>query len=296
MFRPTILVVNDDGIQSPGLRAAVETVRAFGDVVVTAPTRQQTALGRGMVGNQDDFFHPVDLKLPGGMDGVRAWHLDASPALVVQHALTVLFPDHLPSLVVSGINYGENLSTDVGASGTVGAAFEAASRGIPALAVSRQTAVEHHYEYADLDWTDAQRVLAGWLERVTTYLFGPSGTPEHPGRGGTHGSGAGVHAPLPFDVLKIDVPDPCPPGTEERLTRLARKGYLQFHVDNPSPDSPLKASRVVIDVDPRRYQPDDDVYALAVDQVVAVTPLKSDWTASVDRFDPLFSRVGAPVV
>ncbi|TVR35405.1 MAG: 5'/3'-nucleotidase SurE [Spirochaetaceae bacterium] len=272
MSVPRVLIVNDDGIHSPGLLAAVEAVQPFADVLVAAPTRQQTASGRAMTGNREDTFHAIDLGLRQAVNGVRAWHIDASPALVVQHALAVLCPDGLPDLVVSGINYGENLSTDIGASGTVGAAFEAAIHGIPAIAVSRQTGTEHHFVYGDLDWSDARRVLGSWVKRVLEYLAS-----DRPGTDG-----------LPFDVLKIDVPDPCPPGTEERVTQLAQNRYLQFRIDKPAADTPLKASLLTIEVDPTQFSPEDDVYAFAVDRVVAVTPLTSDWTAPLSKVAEFF--------
>lgn len=267
MGRPLIFITNDDGIHSPGLVAAVETARLYGDVLVAAPTSQQTASGRGMFGDRSDVFHAIELPLNSEetrkVGSVNAWHIDASPALVVQHGLAVLCIDRMPDLVVSGINYGENVSTDIGASGTVGSAFEAAAHGIPAIAVSRQTTVENHFSYGEVDWTDAQRVLGQWIHRV----LHDHPRPERSDR---------VASPLA--VLKIDIPDPCPEGTEERLTQMAQRKYLTFKLKDPQWNTPIQETTVHIDVDPADYQPQDDVYAVAVDGVVAVTPLSFDWT------------------
>jgi len=264
---PVVLVTNDDGIESPGLAAAAAAVAELGQLVIAAPTKQQTARGRSIVGDRKDHFHPVEV------DGRPAWHIDASPALVVRHALAVFFRDRYPDLVVSGINYGENLGTNITISGTLGAAFQAASQGIPALAMSRQTDIIHHFEHGELDWTDAIRVTRGWAERLLARTFhGPYLPPDG-------------HTPatvLPFDVLKVDVPDPCPPGTEERFTRLSRRHYFFSIIEDAEHTTPLGASRTHVDVNPKALSPDDDIYAIAVDRVVSVTPLQLDNTAPLE--------------
>jgi 5'-nucleotidase len=73
--------------------------------------------------------------------------IGGSPAQTVQHAVMEIIGKK-PDLVVSGINYGLNLGTGITISGTVGAAMEAASFDIPALAVSLETAKEHHFSYS----------------------------------------------------------------------------------------------------------------------------------------------------
>ncbi|MDD5656946.1 MAG: 5'/3'-nucleotidase SurE, partial [Elusimicrobia bacterium] len=117
-----ILVCNDDGIDSPGLRAAAQAVAGLGEVVVAAPARQQTASGRGYSFRSDAALEPVEFTAAGR--ALEAYRLDCSPAMLVQHALPVLFAGKPPALVVCGINYGENVGTSVTTSGTVGAALE----------------------------------------------------------------------------------------------------------------------------------------------------------------------------
>src|SRR6056297_676106 len=196
---PLILVTNDDGIASPGLIAAVTAARLLGDVVVAAPTKQQTARGRSIVGEAGDHFHAIELALPSGdgtgaggatgganlsgtperVGSIRAWHISASPALVVRHALATLFRDRYPDLVISGINYGENLGNNIMISGTVGAAFQAAAQGVPALAMSLETDIAHHFSYEELDWDAAARVTHAWAERLLTATFvGPYHPPD----------------------------------------------------------------------------------------------------------------------
>lgn len=280
---PVILVTNDDGIDSPGLRAAVEAVRDLGHVLVAAPTTQRTAMGRSLTGNVDDFFHEADVFSDSLDATLSAWHIDASPALVVHHALGVFCSQRYPDLVVSGINYGENLGNNVSISGTVGAAYHAASHGLPALAVSLQTDISYHLHYGELDWSGAIRSTRRWSELVLKRTFRGSWHPPG-GRAARDGSTLHPASELPFDVLKIDVPDVCPPGTEERLTRLSQRHYFFSMLDKPAADTPLRDAKIHIDIDPAGLAADDDITAVAIDKVVSVTPLQLDNTASLEHF------------
>lgn len=286
---PLILVTNDDGIYSPGLSAVVAELATIATVLVAAPTHQQTARGRSMVGEHGDTFHLVDLtpdstaaEVPHPTRRrVTAWHIAASPALVVRHALATLCTERFPDLVVSGINYGENLGNNIMISGTLGAAFQAAAQGIPAIAVSRATDIEHHFEYGELDWTEAARITRKWSERLLVKTYRG---PYRPERNFPRGDGSD-DVPgdrLPFDVLKIDIPEECSPSTEERFTRLSKRHYFISHVENPTIDTPLGSAKTVIDDVSRGLSRDDDIYAVRFDNVVSLTPLQLDNTAPLD--------------
>lgn len=149
-----ILVTNDDGIKSPGLLAAIEAVADLGEIIVVAPSTQQTAMSRALYGAKDEYLRQNDFIV--NEKNISAYHIEASPAMAVQHAYNVLFNERKPDLVVSGINYGENLGWDSMLSGTVGAAFQGAASGTPAIAVSLQTAIENHFVYGDVDWKAAK--------------------------------------------------------------------------------------------------------------------------------------------
>ena len=131
--RPLILVTNDDGIESRGLWAAVEAVLPLGEVFVVAADRQWSGGGRSMPPYVTGALQRVARSVHGVQ--VTAYAVDASPALTVVHGVLELAP-RPPALVVSGINYGTNLGTEVTISGTVGAALEGGAFGIPSLAVS----------------------------------------------------------------------------------------------------------------------------------------------------------------
>ncbi|TVR93617.1 MAG: hypothetical protein EA428_01850 [Spirochaetaceae bacterium] len=287
---PLIMVTNDDGIFSPGLLAAVEGARLLGDVVVAAPTTQQTAMGRSLRGNPKDFFHAVELPLDPAAQAraeaagltvypVAAFHIDATPALVVRHALSALCPLRRPDMVISGINFGENLGNNITLSGTVGAALQAAAAGIPAIAASRQTEVANHFEYVDLDWTDATRVVLDWARRVLALVLSSRAESAQDGRWPFELYG--------FDVLKVDVPDPCPPGTEERFTTLASVPYFLSHLPTPRADAPIEDAQTYINADREHLSPSDDIYAMVVDRVVSVTPLNLDNGVSPDKVQKL---------
>lgn len=126
--RPLILVSNDDGVYATGIRALAEALSSIADVVTVAPEREQSATSHAITLSRPLRLWPV---------GERRWAVDGTPVDAVYVALhhRELLPRR-PDIVVSGINHGLNMGSDVFYSGTVAAAREAALRGIDALAVS----------------------------------------------------------------------------------------------------------------------------------------------------------------
>ena len=124
-----LLLVNDDGIDAPGLALIEELMRARGhDVWVFAPLTQQSGKSRSITLYDEVRVHKL---------GAQRYAIDGTPVDCILFALTNILPNDLPSLVLSGINLGANLAEDVSYSGTCGAALEAAACGIPALAISQ---------------------------------------------------------------------------------------------------------------------------------------------------------------
>src|SRR3990170_2723542 len=111
---PLILVTNDDGYRSDGIRVLAEALRPLGDVVIVAPVEERSAIGHALT-----LRHP--LRLESIDDGVFA--VDGTPTDCVNIAVTQVFKG-LPDLVVSGINKGWNLGDDITYSGTVAGGFE----------------------------------------------------------------------------------------------------------------------------------------------------------------------------
>ena len=124
--RIQILLTNDDGIQSPGLWAAAAALSKLGYVTVAAPRDQASSTGRSLPRvSEGGRIEQKILRINDQQWPVYA--VGGTPAQVVLHALLEIMPGP-PHLVVSGINYGENLGTSVTISGTVGAAMEGAAR------------------------------------------------------------------------------------------------------------------------------------------------------------------------
>jgi len=131
MKRPLILVTNDDGISSPGIRNLIRIMKDFGDVVVVAPDKPQSGMGHAITIEATlrcdkvviDKGHQVEYACSG------------TPVDCVKLAINQLM-DRKPDLCVSGINHGSNSSINVIYSGTMSAAVEAALEGIPSIGFS----------------------------------------------------------------------------------------------------------------------------------------------------------------
>lgn len=131
--KPLILISNDDGITSKGIRTLVEVMAEIGEVVVVAPDSPQSGMGHAItIGNTlrlDRSNQFEDL-------GVEAYQCSGTPADCVKLAKHHVLHDRRPDLVVSGINHGSNTSVSVLYSGTMSAAIEAALEGLPAIGFS----------------------------------------------------------------------------------------------------------------------------------------------------------------
>jgi len=134
-----ILVTNDDGYRSEGIRVLAAAFKALGDVTIVAPTDEASAIG-----------HALTLRHPLRLESVeeQVFGVDGTPTDCVNIAISQVFKG-LPDLVVSGINKGWNLGDDLTYSGTVAGALEGALLGIPSIAVSlRSTRGPYDFSYA----------------------------------------------------------------------------------------------------------------------------------------------------
>jgi 5'-nucleotidase len=165
-----------------------------------------------------------------------------------------------PDLVVSGINYGENVGTGITISGTVGAAMEAASLGIPALAISLEAEAQYHLTYSE---EMSFVVAAEFAARIARLLLEKKFPPD-------------------VDLLNINVPSDASVDTPWQLTRMSRQRYYQSL-------APVRASwseRAIIgyrEAGEFEHEPEDtDVHVLRKKRTVSVTPLSLDLTSRVD--------------
>jgi 5'-nucleotidase len=258
MYR--ILVTNDDGVHASGLKAAARSVKGLGEVFIVAPSGQMSGVGRSI-----SVFEPLRFAQVN-MDGQNAYAVTGTPTDSVIIGIFAIMKGKLPDLVVSGINVGENISTDtVTTSGTIGAALEAASYGIPAIAASIQAVDQgdkfdlHHGDKHSFDVAIelVRRVASKVLER---------GLPQ------------GV------DLLNLNVPVSATLDTEVVMTRLARK---IFRTSVQERFDPRGRPYYWIDGDLICTEAEGtDVRAVYQDGKISVTPLTLDSTSPVD-FDKI---------
>jgi 5'-nucleotidase len=259
-----ILLTNDDGIRSPGLWAAAGALSELGYVHVVAPRDQFSGAGRSLPSTSDGIITPQQMQVNGKLWTV--YSVGGTPAQAILHAICEILPER-PDLVVSGINYGENLGVGITVSGTVGAAMEGAGNGIPALAVSLETDQKDHLSYS----TEINFSGAAYFTKV----FGRMMLQKR--------------LPADVDLLKVDVPCDATQETPWEMTRLSK--HIYFEPVRPTRRSWNEPETVGY----RRIEElssqgmDTDVYALRVKRVVAVTPLSLDLTSRVDlkEFDQL---------
>ena len=128
--KPLILVTNDDGIFAPGIITLAEEMKAFGDVLVVAPDKPQSAMGHAITIHNFLRLREVDF-----MEGVKAYSCTGTPVDCVKLAVYHIIKGK-PALLVSGINHGSNLSINVLYSGTMSAAVEGAMEGVPSIGFS----------------------------------------------------------------------------------------------------------------------------------------------------------------
>ena len=156
-----ILVSNDDGVFAAGIRTLANAANARGhEVTVVCPDQERSATGHGLT-----LQTPIRAERADELfdDGIQAWACSGTPSDCVKLALFSLL-EEWPDLVLSGINHGPNLGTDVLYSGTVSAAMEGTIEGLPALAVSSADFQWRLFEPAASIALDvAERMLqAGW--------------------------------------------------------------------------------------------------------------------------------------
>lgn len=254
--KPQILLTNDDGILSPGLWAAASALSKLGFVTVTAPREQSSGAGRSLPNTSDGIIQEQRVQVNGQEWSV--FSVGGTPAQTVLHGVYEVMKER-PDLVVSGINYGENVATGVTISGTVGAALEGASLGIPSMAVSLEADPKYHLTYsADVSFL----IAAEFTLQIARLLLEKE-------------------LPLDVDVLKVDVPSNATLDTPWRLTRVSRQRYYE-------PIAPVRESwgepavinyREAAEFD---HEPEDtDVYVLRKKRMVSVSPLSLDLTSRV---------------
>ena len=260
-----ILISNDDGVFAPGILAAKQAVEDLANVCVVAPDKNNSSVGRRIT-----LFRHLQLDSVELEDGSPAYSVSGSPAdAVIVGANYVM--DEKPDLVITGINSGVNISCDITSSGTVCAALEAVSLGIPAIAASLFMDPKTSYKrdekgewYLDYDFTLAKKVLHDLVEKIIDRGF-PDGV----------------------DLFNLNVPSnyDC---EDVKITHLSHRMLDKRVIDNSesseifeypleenqnSDDLVMITSNLV-----QEYEKNSDGYALLVEKRPSLTPLNVNMT------------------
>ena len=263
-----ILISNDDGVFAPGILAAKQAVEDLANVTVVAPDENNSSVGRRMT-----LFKHLEIRTVELEDGSEAYSVSGSPAdAVIVGAEYVM--DDKPDLVITGINQGVNISCDITSSGTVCAAFEAVSLGIPAIAASLFMDPKTSYKqdengewYLDYDFSLAKRVLHDIVLKIIKEGF-PDGV----------------------DLFNLNVPSNYE-SEDVKITRLSDKMIDKKVIDNTDEEKaelfnyPLQENQnsddlIMIAPDlVSEYDEGSDGYALMIEKRPSLTPLKVNMTS-----------------
>ena len=249
-----ILLSNDDGVDASGILALKQAVEDFGEVYVVAPANQQSGIGHALT-----LYEPLRINKTRLRDGSIAYSVSGTPTDAVTLGIYEIM-DEKPDLVISGINTGQNTGKgELTTSGTLGAAMEAASLGIPAIAVSQhidKDEVKFDEGDVEIDFSATGKVVKNLVGKIRD-----EGMPGD------------------IKLLNLNVPS-NPDSYEPVIARLANRMYLpgvekrldprgkpyywitgELHMDNPE---------------------GTDGYVLQNENLPTLTPLSLDMTYGLD--------------
>lgn len=248
------LISNDDGINASGILAAKNAIEELCDVTVVAPETQQSGIGHALT-----LYDPLRINPTTLRDGDLGYGVTGTPTDAVTFGLFEIMEDK-PDLMVSGINTGFNIGkSELTTSGTLGAAIEAASFGIPTIAVSQEVTrsdIKFENGAVDIDFTFAKKMLKK-LARIVLKKGLPDG----------------------IDLLNLNIPAE-PVNEDFEIVRLGNRMYvpiIQRRLD------PRGKPYYWIGGEP--YNSDDvgsDGYCLKKEHKTTLTPLTIDLTHGID--------------
>jgi 5'-nucleotidase len=242
---PTILVINDDGIQSLGLTTLKKRLDALGNVIVVAPKDERSGIGKALTTNH---IRIMETKL---RDGSKAYATTGTPADSFLLAVSKILK-HQPDLLVAGINLGPNLGIDDFLnSGTLGAALEAAIHHVPAIAVS------YCIPKITEKMPEKKEVTVKALELTATLALKTAKYVLEKG------------LPPDVDIVSINVPEKAE-SKRIKITSLSYKGYGDIYAEQG--EGYRIASWALAGY------PDDelgtDLHAVKKEKCISITPIK----------------------
>ena len=250
----TILLTNDDGVNSSGILALKQSLSDLGNIEICAPLVQQSGIGHAI-----SLFEPIRLTQVILNDGTKANAVIGTPTDAVLMGIYGIC-EQKPDLVISGINMGENLGrSELTTSGTLGAAMEAAAQNIPALAVSIQVdcSVKFQNSFLEIDYTNITNLVHKIADKILK-----KGLPE--------GS----------DLLNLNIPSNFSNEGLE-VSRLGERMYSMSVEERIDPRGSsyywFEGDEVVKD------KPGTDVDAIRNKKVPTLTPIKLDCTGDTKK-------------
>ncbi len=254
-----VLLTNDDGIQAEGLGAMRRALAKLPEIelAVIAPDSNRSATARSITTREPLWVEEVEFE-----DGSRGFATDGTPVDCVRFAALGLV-EHVPELIVSGINHGANLGDDITYSGTVAAALEGVVLGVPAIAVSQQSGRGEmgFRPAARQDFEQAAAFAARLVERVE----------ELPLAEGT--------------LLNVNCPAASARGA--RACRLGKRVYRD-RLELAEESGGRRRYHIYGD-DPGYEEEEGTDFAAIAEELIAVTPLHFDLTdrSGIDAFAEL---------
>lgn len=250
-----ILLCNDDGVNSSGILAADKAAEEFGQTIIVGPSTQQSGIGHAIT-----LFEPLRIKKLPLRNGKIGYAVSGTPTDAAIMGVFELCDDK-PDLCISGINIGYNLGkSELTTSGTLGAAMEVASYGIPTIAVS-QTVTDQSAKFENgrinIDFDFAIKML----KRVIRYVT-------------DHGLPEGIN------LLNLNIPSE-PASEEIKITRLTNRMFMPAVETRYDPRGKpyYWIDGIITDND----KEGSDGYCIKKEQTTSLTPLSLDLTGSLDK-------------
>ena len=257
-----ILLSNDDGVDASGILAAKQIADEFGETFVVAPSKQQSGIGHALT-----LVEPIRVNEVNLRDGDIGYGVTGTPTDAVTIGIYEIMDDW-PDLVISGINTGRNTGKgELSTSGTIGAATEAASLGIPTIAVSQHTPddnIKFDEGHIEIDFSSSQKVLRELIQKVIDNGF-PDGV----------------------DILNLNVPAD-PDSYEPKICPLATRMYepvVEMRID--------PRGRPYYWIDGAFYEgnpKDSDDYVLLEENVPTLTPLILDMAHDLEALKEWYDK------
>lgn len=236
-----ILLTNDDGIHARGINALINELNSLAEIYVVSPDRERSGTGHSIT-----VYEPIKVR-PISLSGAKTgWTVGGTPVDCVKLALAKLI-DAKIDLVISGINHGSNMGTDVLYSGTVSAAAEGVILGCPAIAVSLDSIDP------DMDFTFTARFTRRLVQRVMKLGLNRE------------------------NLLNVNVPAIAPEQIKGvRITRLGVRNYDNLFDERQDPrgNTYFWLGGGVLQ---EKQQPNSDVTALQ-EGYISLTPIRLDLT------------------